>query len=41
MKILNLGSMNIDYVYQADHFIRPGETFASRSMAAARARAAS
>lgn len=34
MKILNFGSMNIDYVYQVDHFIRPGETFASRSMAA-------
>ena len=27
MKILNFGSMNIDYVYQVDHFIRPGETF--------------
>ena len=34
MKILNFGSMNIDYVYQVDHFIRPGETFASLSMAA-------
>ena len=34
MKILNFGSMNIDYVYQVDHFIRPGETFASISMAA-------
>jgi len=34
MKILNFGSMNIDYVYQVDHFIRPGETFASISMSA-------
>lgn len=34
MKILNFGSMNIDYVYQVDHFIRPGETFASISMTA-------
>lgn len=28
MKIVNIGSSNIDYVYQMDHFIRPGETFA-------------
>lgn len=27
MKILNIGSLNIDYVYQMDHFIRPGETY--------------
>lgn len=27
MKILNLGSSNIDYVYQMEHFIQPGETF--------------
>lgn len=26
MKILNLGSMNIDYVYGVDHIILPGET---------------
>ena len=32
MKIYNLGSMNIDYVYQVDHFLRPGETLSSASM---------
>lgn len=26
MKILNLGSLNIDHVYQMDHFVQPGET---------------
>ncbi len=26
MKILNIGSMNIDYVYSVDHIIAPGET---------------
>ena len=26
MKVLNLGSMNIDYVYSVDHIILPGET---------------
>ena len=26
MKILNFGSINIDKVYQVDHFVRPGET---------------
>ena len=26
MKVLNFGSVNIDYVYQMEHFIRPGET---------------
>ena len=26
MKVLNFGSLNIDYVYQMAHFIRPGET---------------
>lgn len=25
-RILNFGSLNIDYVYQVDHFVRPGET---------------
>lgn len=29
MKILNFGSLNIDYVYAVDHFVRPGETLAS------------
>lgn len=26
MKVLNIGSCNIDYVYQVDHFVQPGET---------------
>ena len=29
MKILNVGSLNIDYVYQVAHFVQPGETIAS------------
>lgn len=32
MKILNFGSLNIDYVYQTDHFVRAGETIASDSL---------
>ena len=28
-KILNIGSINIDYVYDVDHFVRPGETISS------------
>ena len=31
MKVLNFGSLNLDYVYAVDHFVRPGETLASRS----------
>lgn len=31
-QILNVGSINIDHVYQVDHFVRPGETMASRSL---------
>ena len=31
MRILNFGSLNIDHVYQVDHFVRPGETLSSRS----------
>ncbi|MBQ9274449.1 MAG: ribokinase [Succinivibrio sp.] len=30
-KILNFGSLNIDYVYRMDHIIRPGETEPSQS----------
>lgn len=26
MRFLNFGSINIDYVYHVDHFVRPGET---------------
>lgn len=29
MKVLNFGSLNMDLVYQMDHFIRRGETFAA------------
>lgn len=29
MRILNVGSINIDHVYRVDHFVRPGETLAS------------
>lgn len=31
MKLLNFGSLNIDYVYKVDHFVRPGETMSSES----------
>jgi len=33
MKVLNFGSLNIDYVYQLDHFVRAGETTASTGYA--------
>lgn len=26
MKVLNFGSLNIDYVYSVEHFVKPGET---------------
>lgn len=29
MRILSLGSLNLDYVYMVDHFVRAGETIAS------------
>ena len=32
MKILNYGSLNIDYTYSVDHFVRGGETLSSDSM---------
>lgn len=32
MKLYNLGSLNIDYVYAVDHFVRGGETLSSRKM---------
>ena len=28
-KVLNFGSLNLDYVYQVDHFVRAGETISS------------
>lgn len=30
MKVLNFGSMNVDYVYQVEHILIPGETLASK-----------
>lgn len=32
MKVLNFGSLNLDYVYQVDHMVKPGETLASAGM---------
>lgn len=32
MRVLNIGSMNLDYVYQVDHIVQPGETLASGGM---------
>ena len=32
MKVLCFGSLNIDYVYEVPHFVRGGETLASRSL---------
>jgi len=29
MKILNFGSLNLDYTYQVDHFVKAGETMSS------------
>lgn len=34
MRVLNIGSLNIDYVYQVDHFARPGETLHAVSLRA-------
>ena len=31
MKALNFGSMNLDYVYQVEHFVQPGETISALS----------
>ena len=31
MKILNIGSLNIDHVYRVDHAVRPGETLSASS----------
>ena len=30
MKILNFGSMGIDYVFAVDHFVKPGETLSTK-----------
>lgn len=29
MKVLNFGSLNLDYVYHVDHFVKPGETLSA------------
>lgn len=34
MKVLNFGSLNIDYVYQMEHFIQPGETAPCKALTA-------
>lgn len=34
VKILNFGSLNLDYVYDVEHFVRAGETISSSGMAA-------
>lgn len=31
MKVLNFGSLNMDYVYDVPHFVQPGETISSSS----------
>lgn len=31
MKVLNFGSLNLDYVYRVDHFVQPGETLSAES----------
>lgn len=30
MRVLNIGSLNVDHVYQVDHFSRPGESLLAR-----------
>ncbi|MDD3393614.1 MAG: ribokinase [Anaerotignum sp.] len=32
MKILNFGSLNMDYVYEVEHFVEPGETMSSKGL---------
>lgn len=32
MRVLNFGSLNIDYVYGVEHFVRKGETISSKSL---------
>ena len=32
MRILNFGSINIDYVYRVDQFVKPGETKTCQSL---------
>jgi ribokinase len=39
MRVLCIGSLNIDHVYRVDHLVRPGETIASTGHTLAEARA--
>ena len=32
MKVLCFGSLNIDYTYKVEHFVRKGETLSSESL---------
>ena len=32
MKVLNFGSLNIDYTYCVDRFVQPGQTKACREL---------
>ena len=32
MKFLNFGSLNLDFVYDVEHFVRPGETISSAAL---------
>ena len=32
MKVLCFGSLNIDYTYKVDHFVKKGETLSSESL---------
>jgi ribokinase len=33
VKVINIGSLNVDHVYQVDHFSRPGESLIARAYA--------
>ena len=30
-RVLNFGSLNLDYVYSVDHFVKPGETMSAKT----------
>ena len=30
MRVINFGSLNVDHVYNVEHFVKPGETIASQ-----------
>lgn len=32
MKVINFGSLNLDYVYSVDHIVKPGETISSTNL---------